>query len=87
MASGFFDEQFRLEQLSKMGDPLVMLNKHVDFELFRSKLEEHFPKRDKSKGGRPSFDRVMMFKALVLKSTYNLSFDKLEYHIKATVNL
>ncbi len=31
MAAGFFDEQLRLEQLSKMGDPLEILNKHIDF--------------------------------------------------------
>jgi len=82
MASGFFDEQFRLEQLSKMGDPLEILNMHVEFESFRTKLESIFPEKDKSKGGRPPFDRVMMFKALLLKSSYNLSFEKLEYHIK-----
>lgn len=82
MAAGFFDEQFRLEQLSKMGDPLEILNKHVDFESFRNRIENSFPAREKSKGGRPPFDRLMMFKALLLKSTYNLSFEKLEYHIK-----
>jgi len=82
MAAGFFDEQFRLEQLSKMGDPLEILNEHIDFESFREVLESAFPEVDKGKGGRPPYDRVMMFKTLVLKSTYNLSFEKLEYHIK-----
>ena len=82
MAAGFFDEQLRLEQLSKMGDSLEILNKHIDFELFRKTLESAFTVVDHRKGGRPCFDRVMMFKALVLKSTYNLSFEKLEYHIK-----
>lgn len=82
MASGLFDEQFRLQELTKMGDPLEKLNKYIDFESFRELLENGFEKYDISKGGRPPFDRVMMFKGLVLKSMYALSFEKLEYHIK-----
>lgn len=82
MASGFFDENFRLQELTKMGDPLEKLNKHIDFETFRELLESGFDKYDESKGGRPPFDKVMMFKGLVLKSMYNISFEKLEYHIK-----
>lgn len=82
MSAGLFDQQFRLEELSKMGDPLEVLDEHVDFESFRSAIDSHFPERDKKKGGRPSYDRIMMLKGLLLKSTYNLSFEKLEYHIK-----
>jgi hypothetical protein len=35
MASGFFDEHFRLQELTKMGDPLEKLGNHIDFESFR----------------------------------------------------
>jgi IS5 family transposase len=82
MASGLFDEQFRLQELTKMGDPLERLDKYIDFEMFRDLLESGYEQYDVTKGGRPSFDKVMMFKGLVLKSMYNLSFEKLEYHIK-----
>jgi len=34
-----------------------------------------------SKGGRPPFNRLMLFKALVLQSLYNFSDDQLEYQI------
>ncbi len=34
-----------------------------------------------SKGGRPPFGRLMMFKALLIQSLYNLSDDQLEYQI------
>ena len=37
--SGFFDEQFRLEKLSKQNDPLEKLNAHIDFEFFRKPLD------------------------------------------------
>ena len=50
MAAGFFDEQFRLEPLSKMGDPLEILNKHIDFEFFRTTLESSFTVVDHRKG-------------------------------------
>lgn len=82
MAVGLFDQQFRLEELSKMGDPLEALDKAIDFEKFRPSLESAFSHINRSKGGRPPYDRVMMFKALVIKSMYNLSFEKLEYLIK-----
>ena len=36
---GFWDQDFRLSKLSKLGDPLECLNEGVDFETFRSLLE------------------------------------------------
>ena len=39
MISGFFDIEFRLEELSKNGDPLVRLKGCIDWELFRNDLE------------------------------------------------
>ncbi len=69
-------------ELSKMGDPLEKLSKHIDFEDYRDLVERVFKKADPSKGGRPSFDKIMMLKGLILRSTYGLSFEKLEYHIK-----
>ena len=40
-ARGLFDEQLRLEKLSKKQDPLERLSSHIDFEYFRSEaLEE-----------------------------------------------
>jgi len=36
---------------------------------------------DRSKGGLPPFDRLMMFKALIVQGLYNLSDDQLEYQI------
>ncbi len=82
MASTLYDEEFRLMELSKMGDPLEKLSKHIDFEDYRDLVERVFKKADPSKGGRPSFDKIMMLKGLILRSTYGLSFEKLEYHIK-----
>lgn len=78
---GFFDQDIRLSKLSKLGDPLERLKEGVDFEMFRSKLEEHLFSKAKGKGGRPPYDYVLMFKILILQRYYNLSDDQTEYQI------
>jgi IS5 family transposase len=79
---GLFDEQIRLEKLSKKQDPLEKLNSHIDFEFFRKPLEKFFEKKvDRSKGGRPPYDNVLMFKILILQRYYNVSDDAIEYAI------
>jgi hypothetical protein len=50
---GFFDQDIRLSKLSKLGDPLEKLAEHVDFEFFRTFLEEKLEKQAKGKGGSP----------------------------------
>ena len=45
----------------------------VDFEVFRGELEAALSRSDRSKGGRPPYDMVMMFKVLVLQTLYTLS--------------
>ena len=79
---GLFDEQIRLQKLSKKEDPLERLSSHIDFEYFRKPLERSLSKeRDISKGGRPSYDVVLMFKILILQRYYNVSDDGIEYAI------
>jgi len=76
-----FDDQFRLEKISKLKDPLEKLNRYINWEDFRSIIDQAFRETEPSLGGRPPFDRVMMFKVLVLQKMYNLSDDKTEYQI------
>lgn len=77
-----FDEEDRMKKISKIGDPLELLNKVIDWEMFRSTLNKAVVRKDNTrKGGRPSYDVVMMFKILVLIRLYNLSDDQAEYQI------
>ncbi len=81
---GLFDEQFRLEKISKQNDPLEKLLAHIDFEFFRKPLEDWFGKdkvKGDNKGGRPSYDYILMFKIVVLQRYYNLSDDSTEFAI------
>jgi IS5 family transposase len=79
---GFFDENDRLAELSKMGDPLEKLNDHVKWENFREKLTSAFYNEPKGPGGRPPYDYVMMFKVLILQKLYGMADDATEYIIK-----
>ena len=81
-ARGLFDEQIRLEKLSKKQDPLERLSSHIDFEYFRKPLEKFFKKESEiNKGGRPAYDCILMFKILILQRYYNVSDDAMEYAI------
>lgn len=81
-ARGLFDEQVRLDKLSKKQDPLERLSSHIDFEYFRKPLEKFFKKAiENKKGGRPAYDFILMFKILILQRYYNVSDDAIEYAI------
>ena len=78
---GFFDETDRLEELSKLGDPLEKLNEYMKWEELRGILTKAFKKEAIGPGGRPPFDYVMMFKILILQKLYTISDDQTEYQI------
>lgn len=82
MQLSFFDLDNRYAQLSKLNDPLEELNRIIDWNLFADLLAETTTKPRKSAAGRKPFDRVMLFKMLVLQRMNNLSDDRLEYQVR-----
>lgn len=82
MQLSFFDLENRYEQLSRLKDPLEELNRMIDWNLFADLLKETTKKPRKSAAGRKPFDRVMLFKMLVLQRMHNLSDDRLEYQVR-----
>lgn len=78
----FFGLSEHLERLSQNGDPLEVLERTVDFEHFRGWLVEGLGYGDGARGGRPPFDPVSMFKALILQAQHNLSDAKMEFMIR-----
>ncbi len=80
--AGFFDLDDRLKELSAKGDHLERLSAIVDFELFRPDLARAVPRSDGSKGGRPAFHLVFMFKVLILQASHSLSDERTEVLIK-----
>lgn len=52
---GFFDADFRLEEISTQGDPLEKLDQYIDWEVFRVELKRTVrpDEKDANKGGCP----------------------------------
>jgi transposase, IS5 family len=81
---GLFDEINRLEELTKLGDPLVILAEKIKWETFRPILKQirvENPDNIKNAGRKP-FDEVMMFRVIILQSLYGLSDDQMEFQLK-----
>lgn len=77
-----FDEEFSLEKLSAIGNPLEMIDKVVDFEMFRSTLENKLLNTNKkNNAGAKPFDVLLMFKILILQRYYGLGDKQIEYQI------
>lgn len=82
LQSGFFDLQDRFGKLDQLGDPLKALNEVVDWSVFEPILAKGLAKEKRSHAGRPSFDRLLMFKVLILQSLYNLADAQTEFQIR-----
>ena len=80
--AGLFGLSDHLKRLSAHGDPLEELGRVVDFEGFRPILEAALDYSDRTKGGRPPYDPVAMFKALILTTQNNVSDARMEYLIR-----
>lgn len=79
-----FEYEFHIKKMDKIGDPLLKMKEQIPWEeLFREELDKAFGKevKDKSKGGRPDYDSMLMFKILVLQKSYGLSDEETEYQI------
>lgn len=77
-----FDEQNSLALLSAIGNPLEKISKVLDFEMFRSTLENKLQNTNKkNNAGAKPFDVVLMFKILILQRYYGLGDKQIEYQI------
>ena len=78
---GMFGEHFRLEKISKQGDPLEKLNAVINWEVFLPVLQKLENKDKKSNAGAKPYSPLLMFKILILQRYYNLSDNQIEYQI------
>ena len=82
MDESLFEEEFTIEALSGMGNPLERLSSLVDFEMFRPTLEDVLVRKNcKSQAGRPQIDVVLMFKVIFLQRYYGLGDHQIQYQI------
>lgn len=60
----------------------MKLEEHTDWNIFVPILDVPFSRPERrSKMGRPSFDRLMLFKILILQNLYSLSDNQMEHQI------
>ena len=69
---GFFDSEFKMDDIKKHQPPLQKLNKVIDFEIFRPILELGLLNKSKVKGGCPPFYKLQMFKIIILQRYFNI---------------
>ncbi|MCO4320246.1 IS5 family transposase [Aliidiomarina quisquiliarum] len=81
MQPSFFDLDDRHRKLNER-DPLIFLNKLIDWEDFRSTLIQVREKPRKSNAGRKPYDVVLLFKMLILQQLYNISDDEVEFQVR-----
>jgi hypothetical protein len=72
---GFFDAEERLRWLSASGDALGGLLAGVAFEAA-------LPRADRSRGGQPPYDAVLLFRVLVLQALSTLSNEQAAYQLR-----
>lgn len=84
MTNDLFGSIFDLQdsRLDKLGNPLLALDKTIDWNAFRKTLNRANKKQNKGQAGAKPKDVVMMFKGLVIQNLYGLSDDQLEYQIE-----
>ena len=78
---GLFDLENHEKRIKSYQTPLSKLNKLIEWEIFRKIIEDALHIDSKGAGGRPSYDKVMMFKILILQKYYNLGDRQTEFQI------
>lgn len=79
---GLFDEEFTIQKLSKIGNPLEKIREVIDFEMFRDLLESRLLTTEKkNNAGAKPYDIIMLFKILILQRYYGLGDQQVEYQI------
>lgn len=76
-----FDFEKYEQKHGSFKNALLRLNEIVEWETFLPILSKAFKKEKKSTSGRKPFDRILMFKVIILKTQYNLSDDQTEFQI------
>ena len=76
-----FDLEFHEDKIRAYQAPLSKLDKIINWELFRNTIETALYVEPKGAGGRPPYDKLLMFKILILQKYYNLSDEQTEFQI------
>ena len=76
-----FAGQRRESKLDRLGDPLVALDKHIDFAALAAEVDRVAPRPESAQGGRPPYPTETMVRILVVKRLHNLSDEQVEFQL------
>lgn len=76
-----FADAARKRKIESLGDPLLLIARHIDFDHLTQIVDSLLPKADTSKGGRPAYPTAVMVRILTLKYLNNLSDEQVEFQI------
>ena len=76
-----FAGEDRSAKRDRIGDPLQVLDRHIDFAAIAAAIDAKLTLGDRGKGGRPPYPTETMVRLLALQQLYNLSDDALEYQV------
>jgi transposase, IS5 family len=77
----FFDGEELLQRVAQTDHVLFRIDTLVDWERFRPILDDVFKIVPKRPGGRPPYDRMMMFKVMIIKHLYNIPDGHMELRL------
>lgn len=67
--------------MDSLGDPLAVLDKHVDFAALAAEIDRWAPRPSHPKGSRPPYPTELMMRLLVLQRLFNLSDEQMELQL------
>ncbi|MCG9030874.1 IS5 family transposase [Laribacter hongkongensis] len=76
-----FAAEERENKLSRLGDPLESLGRHVDFAALAASVDRALPRPHRYFGGRPPYPTELMIRLLVIQQLFNLSDAQLEFQV------
>ncbi|MYM33713.1 IS5 family transposase [Duganella sp. FT94W] len=81
MKPNLFAAQEREAKLTKLGDALQVLERHVDFAALANGVDTAAPRPGRERGGRPPFPTEVMVRILLIQQLFNLSDEQMEFQL------
>jgi len=81
MKPNLFAAQEREAKLSKLGDALEVMERHVDFAALAAAVDQAAPRPARARGGRPPFPTEVMVRILLIQQLFNLSDEQMEFQL------
>lgn len=76
---GLLADEARKRKIDSLGDPLQIIEIHIDFASLTQLVDTLLSRGDHRKGGRPPYPTQVIVRILVIKHLNNLSSERMEF--------